>query len=316
MLLRAPKNVRRQMDVVIGKRPATGKDLLANIWLPPEDVLPYRAAVIYVHGGAWVYGDKDNTQRPAFRHLAGQGYLVMDVAYTLWPDSDIPHMVQEVKQAVLWLKRNSDRYGIDPDHITLSGASAGGHLALLAAYTPENPLFQPPGDDGDASVRAVIAYYPPVDFRAMYHDLETVFGGMIRDRRITFLANQATNTLKKMGYIPQNYQLSDDLNIIRHMLGGSPDEIPEVYDMLSPINHVDPRDPPTQIFQGEDDFFRLAPSLRELHRKLQRTGVPVVYIEFPYTPHGFDLFLPQISPVALRSFREMDRFLFLVNYTL
>jgi len=100
------------------------------------------------------------------------------------------------------------------------------------------------------------------------------------------------------------------------MLGGTPDEIPEVYDLLSPINHIDPRDPPTQIFQGEDDFFRLAPSLRELHRKLQRTGVPVIYIEFPYTPHGFDLFLPQISPVALRSFREMDRFLYLINYTL
>ncbi len=316
MLLRAPRNVRRQMDVVVGKSPATGKDLLANIWLPPEDTLSNRAAVIYVHGGAWVYGDKDNTQRPAFRHLAGQGYLVMDVAYTLWPESNIIQMVQEVKQAVLWLKRHSQQYGIDPARITLSGASAGGHLALLAAYTPDSPIFQPPGDDGDASVKAVIAYYPPVDFRAMYHDMETIFGGMIRDRRIAFLANQATNALKKMGYIPQSYQSGDDLNIIRQMLGGSPDEIPEVYDLLSPINHVDPRDPPTQIFQGEDDFFRLAPSLRELHRKLQRTGVPVIYIEFPYTPHGFDLFLPQISPVALRSFREMDRFLFLINYTL
>ncbi len=314
-LLRAPRRVQREMDVVIGKSPTTGKDLLANIWLPPEEVSSNRAAIIYVHGGAWIYGDKDDTQRPTFRHLAGQGYLVMDVAYTLWPDSDLPHMVQEVKQAILWLKRHSKRYGIDPERITLSGASAGGHLALLAAYTPSHPAFQPPDDDGDASVRSAIVFYPPVDFRAMYNDMESVFGDFMRDRRVTFLANRAADALKKMGYIPETYQVRGDLNIIRHMLGGSPDEIPQVYELLSPIHHVDPQDPPTLIFQGEDDFFRLAPSLRELHRKLKATGVPAIYLEFPYTPHGFDLFLPQISPVALRSFQEMDRFLFLINFS-
>ena len=239
----------------------------------------------------------------------------MDIAYTLWPDSDIPQMVQEVNQAILWLKRNSERYNIDPQRITLSGGSAGGHLALLAAYTPGHPAFQPPDDDGDTSVNAVIAYYPPVDFRAMYDDMEAVFGNFLRDKRVAFLANQATAALKKLGYIPPNYEIHDDLNLIRQMLGGSPDEIPEVYELLSPINYVDPRDPPTLIFQGEDDFFRLTPSLRELHKMLKRTGVPVIYIELPYTPHGFDLFLPQISPVALRSFREMDRFLYLINTT-
>lgn len=314
MLLRAPKDVLREMDVAVGVSPATGREILVNIWLPPEDVLSTRAAVIYVHGGAWIYGDKDNTQRPVFRHLAGQGYVVVDVAYTLWPDSDIPQMVQEVKQTILWLKRNSQRYNIDPDRITLSGASAGGHLALLAAYTPGHPAFQPPDDDGDASVRAVIVFYPPVDFRAMYNDMEDVYGKLMRDRRFQFVANRAANALKRMGYIPDSYQPGDDLNIIRQMLGGTPDEIPEVYQLLSPSNHVDPRDPPTLIFQGEDDFFRLAPSLRELQRKLKFAGVPVIYIEFPFTPHGFDLFLPQISPVALRAFREMDRFLFLINY--
>jgi len=314
MLLQAPKNVRREMDVVIGRSPATGKDILANIWLPPEGAPLNRAAVIYVHGGAWVYGDKDNSQRPVFRHLVGQGYVVMDVAYTLWPQSPITPMVQEVKQAILWLKRNGERYGIDPNYITLSGASAGAHLALLAAYSADDPVFQPPDDDGDASVRAVIAYYPPVDFRAMDNDLETIFGRVLHDRRIAFLANQTAGALKKMGYIPPHYQPDDNLNMIRQMLGGAPDEIPQVYDLLSPINYVKPNDPPTLIFQGEDDFFRLAPPLRRLHQKLRQSGVPVIYIEFPYTPHGFDLFLPQISPVALRSVREMDRFLYLINF--
>ncbi len=315
MLLRAPADVPREFDVVVGKSPATGKNILANIWLPPEGVAPNRAALIYVHGGAWVYGDKDNTRRPTFRHAAAQGYLVLDVAYTLWPESDIPDMVKEVKMAVLWLKAHADRYHIDPERITLVGASAGAHLALLAAYAIGQPAFQPPHApaDADERVRAVVAYYPPVDFRAMYEDLEEQFSGMIYNRRAISVANRALNALKKIGYVPKSYRLGDDLNIIRQMLGGSPDQVPEVYDLLSPFTYISPHNPPTLFFQGADDFFRFAPPLRRLHRQLQRAGAISIYVEFPYTPHGFDLFLPQISPVALRSILELDRFLYLVN---
>ena len=316
MLLTAPADVPREFDVVVGKSPATGKPILANIWHPPRDVPPNGAAIIYVHGGAWVYGDKDNTRRPTFRHAAAQGYLVMDVAYTLWPESTIPDMVKEVRQAVLWLKDHAREYDLDPGRITLVGASAGAHLALLAAYAVDEPAFDPPGmpEDADARVRAVVAYYPPVDFRAMYEDLEDQFGNMIRSKRAISVANRALDALKKIGYVPESYRLGEDLNVIQQMLGGSPDEVPEIYDLLSPFTYVSPQNPPTLFFQGADDFFRFAPPLRRLHRKLQRAGVISIYVEFPYTPHGFDLFLPQISPVALRSILELDRFLYLVNF--
>ncbi len=314
MLLRAPANVPREFDVIVGKSPATGKPLLANIWLPHPEVTPNHAALIYIHGGAWVYGDKDNTRRPTFRHAAGQGYLVMDVAYTLWPESTIPDMVKEVKQAILWLKQHASQYHIDPNRITLVGASAGAHLALLAAYTPGHPAFQPPHTTADASVRAVVAYYPPVDFRAMYHDLERQFGKVIYNKRAIFIANRALNALKKIGYVPPHYQLGNDLNIIRQMLGGSPEEAADMYDLLSPFSHIAANNPPTLFFQGADDFFRFAAPLRRLHRRLQRAGVVSIYVEFPYTPHGFDFFLPQTSPVAIRSILELDRFLYLVNF--
>ncbi len=314
MLLRAPADVPRELDVTVGKSPSSGKPLLANIWLPPPEVTPNHAALIYVHGGAWVYGDKDNTRRPTFRHAAGQGYLVMDVAYTLWPESAIPDMVKEVKQAILWLKQHASEYHIDPERITLIGASAGAHLALLAAYTPGHPAFQPPELSGDASVRAVVAYYPPVDFRAMYRDLERQFGKVIYSKRAFFIANRALEALKKIGYVPPNYRLGDDLNIIRQMLGGSPEEAADMYDLLSPFSYIASSNPPTLFFQGADDFFRFAAPLRKLHRQLQRAGAVSIYVEFPYTPHGFDLFLPQISPVAIRSILELDRFLYLVNF--
>ena len=98
-------------------------------------------------------------------------------------------------------------------------------------------------------------------------------------------------------------------NYLVNMLGGTLEEIPRVYDLLSPITHVSKESPPTLILQGSDDVFDLAPPVRCLHQALQEAGVPVVLVEYPHTEHGFDLILPQISPVAQAATREVERFL-------
>ena len=121
--------------------------------------------VIYIHGGGWRIGYKDMGTRTFFQRLVGQGHVVSDIAYTLSPQADIPTMVTEINQAILWMKEKSGAFGVNPERIVLMGASAGGHLALLAAYTPNHPAFRLfPPDTGDTSVRGVVAYYPLVDF--------------------------------------------------------------------------------------------------------------------------------------------------------
>jgi len=85
---------------------------------------PQRTGVIYAHGSGWRVGDKDMLTRHFFPRLAGQGHLVLDIAYTLRPEADIPTMVSEVNQAILWLKNNSSILGLDPEGIVLMGGSA------------------------------------------------------------------------------------------------------------------------------------------------------------------------------------------------
>ena len=93
----------------------------------------------------------------------------MDVAYRLCPEVDIYGMIGDVKRAVAWMKANAARYQVNPERIVLGGGSAGGHLALLAAYAPHHPLLTPPDVQGcDLSVRAVVSYYGPTDLRAVY----------------------------------------------------------------------------------------------------------------------------------------------------
>jgi acetyl esterase/lipase len=91
--------------------------------------------VVYLHSGAWCGLDKDFCTRPLFRHLAAQGHVIVDVAYRTFPETDLPGMVADAKRAVAWVKTHAADLEVRPDRIVL----AGGHLALLAAYSHDDP---------------------------------------------------------------------------------------------------------------------------------------------------------------------------------
>ena len=123
--------------------PRTNRELLCDVWQPPDGVERSGLAFVYLHGGAWYFLDKDFGTRPMFEQLTAQGHVVMDVSYRLMPEVDIYGMVGDVKRAVAWMKDNAGRYGVNPDRIVLGGGSSGGHLALLAAYAPDDPRLTP-----------------------------------------------------------------------------------------------------------------------------------------------------------------------------
>ena len=163
---------RWERDVLNHTIPSTGegeeRQLLCDVWQPPEDVEPSKIAVVYMHGSAYHAGDKDFLTRPFFRHLAAQGHVIMDIAYRLCPEVDIFGMVDDVRYAVAWMKANAGEYGVNPERIVLGGGSSGGHLALLVGYTPGHPkLTSDDLNDVDTSVRAVFAHYGATDMRAV-----------------------------------------------------------------------------------------------------------------------------------------------------
>ena len=91
-------------------------------------------AVIAIHGGAWRFGDKGEVFAPHHRYLASLGYVVFDIQYRLSHECKWPHMLDDVCAAVDWVQHYAAAYQIDPTRVALLGRSAGGHLALLAAY--------------------------------------------------------------------------------------------------------------------------------------------------------------------------------------
>ena len=299
-----------QPNLVIGQKPKSGKPFVADLWQPQEDSPRSGLGIIYAHGSGWRVGDKDMLTRPFFRSLVGEGHVVLDIAYSLFPEADIPTMVREVNQAIIWMKDNRQAYQVNPGRIVLMGGSAGAHLSLLAAYAPEQPEFQPGDDNSDTSVRGVIAYYPPADLRDTFTQTQKLVSR--KQHPIDNLANALFTRIFELHPDSSSQDVHDGSeyeNYMINILGGSVEKIPEVYDLLSPIKHVCKDSPPTLLLQGSDDVFDLAPAVRGLQQALVQAGVPAILVEYPHTEHGFDLILPQISPVARAATREVERFL-------
>jgi acetyl esterase/lipase len=288
-------------DIPFWTIPGTDRKLLCDVWQPPDGVTPTGLAFIYLHGSGWYLSHKDVGTRPFFRQLTAQGHVVMDVGYRLCPEVDIYEMVGDVKRAVAWMKSNADAYHVNPERIVLGGASAGAHLAMLAAYAPDHPRLTPPDVQGcDLSVRAVISYYGPTDLRAVYQHThqERIIGLPKVEIGLPGAAQKELNM--------------QDAGRLDTLLGGHLHEIPEIYQLASPVAHVHPDCPPTLLIQTNLDFITPTAATHELYDRLVACGVPAILIAYPLTQHAFDLVLPQVSPPAHAALYDVERFLALV----
>jgi len=121
-----------------------------DIYLPTVDHAKLTPAVLFIHGGGWVSGNKsDKRSRNIATFLAGQGYAVFSIDYKLtefsgkrWQSKIAvpgwPQNIYDCKTALRYIRCNAGRYNIDADRIAIMGCSAGGHLALLTGFTSEN----------------------------------------------------------------------------------------------------------------------------------------------------------------------------------
>jgi acetyl esterase/lipase len=238
----------------------------------------------------------------------------MDVAYRLFPETDFMGMVHDAKYAIAWMKANAAAYGVNPDSIVIGGGSAGAHIALLAAYTPQNRQFTPTDlEKVDLDVRGVISLYGQVDLKATYYHTcqHLTTRSALAKKKKGSSAGMPQWIRKRMGenYHRLGFDKETEPGILAPMLGGNPDERPEAYSLFSPITHVHKDCPPTLIIHGEQDILAPVEVIRQLHSQLTAVGVPAVMQLIPQTDHAFDLILPRISPSAHNAYYETERFL-------
>jgi acetyl esterase/lipase len=302
---------RLRQAVVFAKVPGTGRDLLCDVWQPPTDVPASGLAVVYLHSGAWCALDKDFCTRPLFRHLVTQGHVIVDVAYRLFPETDLPGMVADTKRAVAWVRTHAADLEVRPDRIVLAGGSAGGHLALLAAYAPDDPALTPAELTGsDPRVCGVVSLYGQADLAAHYHHTDQHKTCRPDDPQPDWDAPPPPWMRRLFG--PDAGRLKLHLapaGRLDWLVGGTPSQLPDRYARLSPVHRVHPGCPPTLLVHGEHDEMAPVAAMRQLHRRLEQAGVPVTAVYLPHTDHGFDLMGAAWSPQARTAIHVLERFL-------
>ena len=233
--------------IVIGE--GGGRSLEADIFLPPLEE-KNRPAVLFIHGGGWIEGDRSQLRGYGIL-LARLGFVCMCNSYRLSNESIWPAQIQDVNCAIRYLRANATDLGLDPDRIGVSGNSAGGHLSLMAAATNYDQIFEGEGGNNEVSseIKAVCAIYPPTTIRQleMVNPLENAF--------LMLMGKEA----KK-----------------------------EDYDKASPLNYVTEDYPPCMLIHGSTDSVVRLKDSTKFYEKLIEFNRPASLHIFSEEEHAFD----------------------------
>jgi len=251
---RLPNDAKLLFDVQYAK--VGGKGLLLDLYLPGRAKGPL-PLVVWIHGGAWSAGSKENC--PAVG-LVGQGYAVASINYRLSQEAIFPAQIEDCKAAIRHLRANAARHSIDPNHIGVWGASAGGHLvALLGTSGDVKELEGAVGDNLAASsrVQCVVDYFGPTDFM------------QFKDKPTWVKVNQPNSPLARL-------------------VGGLLDEKKDLVAKANPITFISTDDPPFLVVHGDKDNTVPINQSELLVAALKDAGVEVTFEVVKGAGHGFN----------------------------
>jgi acetyl esterase/lipase len=212
---------------------------------------------LYIHGGAWIIGDKREQGLPLMLQLAAQGWVCVTANYALSPKATFPDHLVDVKRAIAWVKQHIGEYGGDSGFVVISGGSAGGHLSALAALTSDRPELQPGFETVDTAVQGCVPFYGIYDFTNRHRHRGPGY--------VKFLERTVMKT-----------KLVDAR---------------AAWESASPMDHVGPGAPPFFVVHGANDTLAPVKEARRFVELLREVSqAPVVYAELPGAQHAFEIF--------------------------
>lgn len=123
-----------------------------------ENVLRSRGALLFLHGGAFVFGNLESEHERCLRLVDGSGCVIVSVDYRLAPEHPFPAALEDARRALEWLYEHAASLEVDSSRIGVGGASAGGSLAALVVLHARESKNPP--------LRAQLLIYPATDDRA------------------------------------------------------------------------------------------------------------------------------------------------------
>ena len=246
---------------------------LLDLYLPEKSAGPL-PLLIWVHGGGWMNGSKDNCL-PLRQGFAQRGFAVASINYRLSSHAIFPAQIEDCKAAIRWLRAHAKEYNLDPGRFGVWGSSAGGHLVALLGTSGDVKTFDTGANlDQSSRVQAVCDWYGPTDF--------AVF---------------ATT--------PGYERHGTDSSAEAKLLGGVVAEKKDQAAKASPLTYVTPGDPPFLIMHGDKDGTVPPNQSQLLFDALKKAGVSAHFHTIHGAGHGGPGFAgKEIEDMVAQFFQE------------
>lgn len=247
-------------DQIVTYTRSLGDDLTLRIFKPEGQAPPGGWPVyMHIHGGGWIAGS-NKEQSADWRWYADKGWIVVSVGYSL--SGDRRHLWDRVMGqlgcAMAWTNANIGSRGGNPERLAMRGGSAGGNLALNAAYMANAGKLPSICGGTIPKVSSVTPIYPGVDLVAIYNNPHAVTGPDVRQMVVKYT-------------------------------GGTPAQFPDRYAAVASATYISPVAPPTLMFISKNDHLVPLESMRRFATLAKKSGVDIETVEVPFAEHGFDI---------------------------
>lgn len=252
-----PEGTRVEKDLEYGPHGESNK---LDLYLPEKADKPL-PLIIWIHGGGWEAGNKDN---PRGLDLLKRGYAVASINYRLSQEAKYPAQIEDCKAAVRFLRANAKKYDLDPDHFGVFGESAGGHLVALLGTTGGVKELEGDGPNKDVSdaVQAVVDWYGPTDMLKMKEQAKEQ-----PDIKPAFDADAAAGPVGKL-------------------FGGPVQDHKELAEKANPIHYITKDAAPFLIMHGDKDNLVPLGQSRILDEALKAAKVESTLVVVKDNGHG------------------------------
>ncbi len=271
----------------------------ADVYRAPGDDI--RPAILWIHGGALIFGRRDAINRVQLSRYLEAGFVVVSIDYRLAPETKLPGILEDLEDAYRWLRsRGPGLFRIDPDRVAVIGHSAGGYLTLAAGYR----LSPRP--------KALVAFYGYGDIIADWYRLPDPFylkePKVTKDEAIAGIGSQPVSEAPDEEARWPFYLYCRQQGLWpKEVAGINPAEGLRKFDAYCPVRNVTKAYPPTMLLHGDKDTDVPFQQSLDMVRELERAGVTYEFVPAPGGEHGFDR--EMTDPRTVSAFNRVIAFL-------
>lgn len=224
-----------------------------------------KPGLILIHGGGWKSGNKSQMHSLA-QEIALKGFTCFCIEFRLSDEAKYPAAIVDVKSAINFIKKNSTTYNVIKDKIAILGCSSGGQMATLVGTTNGNNIFEDTIEYDNSDVQAII-------------NLD--------------------------GILAFKHPESQEGKMASYWLNGNYEEIPNIWNEASSLEHCDSKTPPILFINSSLQRFHAGEN--DMIEKLKKFGVYYEVIDLPNSPHSFWFFHPWFDEIVTTSVKFLDK---------